>query len=158
LAKGFGELRKSRFTLDEQKTMMTLWCLFGSPLMIGAHLPSLDAQTLSLLTNQAILDMLPPFLIPSLQQFDDTTAIWTVAKYGKAPRYIALFNLSEEAKEVSFSLENETAQDCTKDVNAASGIQYSFVELWSGLSMIAKNSVLSDMVPAHGVRVFRFIR
>ena len=38
LGKGFGEERDTRFTKDEQRTMMTLWCLFGSPLMIGAEL------------------------------------------------------------------------------------------------------------------------
>ena len=43
LGKGFGEERDTRFTKDEQRTMMTLWCLFGSPLMIGAELTSLTS-------------------------------------------------------------------------------------------------------------------
>ncbi|MDR0964153.1 MAG: glycoside hydrolase family 27 protein [Clostridium sp.] len=157
LAKGFGEPRESRFTFDEQKTMMTLWCLFGSPLMIGAHLPSLDEKTLTLLTNQAVLDMLPTSWIPSLQQFDDTQAIWTAARHGEAPHYIALFNLSDESKEISFSLENQIAQGYAEESCAASGIDYSFIELWSGLPTFAKNRVLKDSVPAHGVRVFRFV-
>ena len=35
LGKGFGHERNTNFTKDEQYTMMTLWCLFGSPLMIA---------------------------------------------------------------------------------------------------------------------------
>ena len=54
LGKGFGEERATRFTRDEQRTMVTLWCLFGSPLMLGAELTKLDEWTLSLLTNRAL--------------------------------------------------------------------------------------------------------
>lgn len=36
LGKGFGRERQTSFTRQEQRTMMTLWCLFGSPLMIGS--------------------------------------------------------------------------------------------------------------------------
>lgn len=37
VGKGFKNERWTHFTMDEQKTMMTLWCLFKSPLMIGAE-------------------------------------------------------------------------------------------------------------------------
>ena len=47
---GLGD-RLTRFTRDEQTTMLTLWCLVRSPLMLGCHLPSLDPWTLQLLTN-----------------------------------------------------------------------------------------------------------
>ena len=40
--------RSSRFTRDEQRTLLTLWCIFGSPLIFGDELPSNDAFTLSL--------------------------------------------------------------------------------------------------------------
>lgn len=60
LGKGFGEERTTNFTKDEQRTMMTLWCLFGSPLMLGAEMTKLDAWTLSLLTNTKILELLTP--------------------------------------------------------------------------------------------------
>ena len=55
LGKGFGHEWTSNFTRDEARTMMTLWCLFGSPLMIGAELTLLDEATLSLLTNDELL-------------------------------------------------------------------------------------------------------
>ena len=55
VGKGFeaGE-RDCPFTREEQKTMMTLWCMFRSPLMIGAELTKMDDFTLSLLTNKEL--------------------------------------------------------------------------------------------------------
>jgi hypothetical protein len=54
-APGWGESRDTRLTHDEQRTLMTLWCVFPSPLMIGGRLPSADDWTLSLLTNPEVL-------------------------------------------------------------------------------------------------------
>ena len=55
VGKGFetGE-RDCLFTREEQKTMMTLWCMFRSLLMIGAELTKMDDFTLSLLTNKEL--------------------------------------------------------------------------------------------------------
>ena len=41
----------TNFTNDELYTMMTLWCILRSPLMIGAEMTKNDDFTLSLLTN-----------------------------------------------------------------------------------------------------------
>lgn len=58
MGKGFGHEWQCRFTKPEQITMMTLWCMFRSPLMIGAELTMLDEWTLSLLTNREVLALL----------------------------------------------------------------------------------------------------
>lgn len=50
-----GDDRPTRFTPDEQRTLMTLWSIFRSPLMFGGDLPSNDAATLALLTNPRVL-------------------------------------------------------------------------------------------------------
>ena len=46
---------KTRFSRDEQFTLMSLWSIARSPLMIGADLTKLDDFTLSLLTNDEVL-------------------------------------------------------------------------------------------------------
>ncbi len=46
--------RSSLLTADEQRTMLTLWAMGRSPLMVGGDLPSSDAATLSLLDNPAL--------------------------------------------------------------------------------------------------------
>ena len=59
LGGGFGNGEwQTRFTKDEQKTLMTLWCMFRSPLMIGAELTKMDDWTLSLLTNEELLTLM----------------------------------------------------------------------------------------------------
>jgi hypothetical protein len=47
--------RGTWFTHEEEVTLMTLWCIARSPLMIGADLTKLDPRTLALLTNDEVL-------------------------------------------------------------------------------------------------------
>ena len=47
----------SKFTLDEQQTVMTLWSIFRSPLIFGGDLPSNDAATTALITNEEVLEV-----------------------------------------------------------------------------------------------------
>lgn len=47
--------RMTRFTRDEQVTLMTLWCICQSPLMFGGDMPSNDEWTLKLITNEEVL-------------------------------------------------------------------------------------------------------
>jgi alpha-galactosidase len=50
-------LRPTRLTPDEQYTHISLWCLLAAPLLIGCPLDQLDDFTLSLLTNDEVLDV-----------------------------------------------------------------------------------------------------
>jgi len=45
----------TKFTPDEQQTVMTLWSIFRSPLFFGGDLPSNDAATTALITNEEVL-------------------------------------------------------------------------------------------------------
>jgi len=47
--------RQTRFTPVEQRTMLTLWCVARSPLILGADLTKLDDATLALLTNDEVV-------------------------------------------------------------------------------------------------------
>jgi hypothetical protein len=52
---GWGEPRTSRLTYDEQKTLLTLWAIAKSPLIVGANLTLMDNKTLVLLTNPDVI-------------------------------------------------------------------------------------------------------
>jgi hypothetical protein len=54
---GWGEVRQSRLTPDEQRTEFTLWAVTRSPLIFGGNLTRLDDLSRSLLTNQSVLFM-----------------------------------------------------------------------------------------------------
>ena len=46
---------KTRFTPDEQVTLLTLWAIFRSPLFFGGDLTKMDDATLALITNDEVL-------------------------------------------------------------------------------------------------------
>jgi len=50
-----GKERDSKFTPDERKTLMSLWCLAPSPLMLGMSMPQLSDDDLALFTNDEVL-------------------------------------------------------------------------------------------------------
>ena len=50
-------LTPSRLTPDEQYSHVSLWCLWGSPLIIGTPIERLDPFTLSLLSNDEVLEI-----------------------------------------------------------------------------------------------------
>ncbi len=55
---GWGpSLHPSRLTADEQYTHITLWSLLASPLLIGCDMSQMDEFTLSLLTNDEVLEV-----------------------------------------------------------------------------------------------------
>ena len=95
LGKGFGQERDTNFTLDEQKTMMTLWCIFRSPLMIGAELTKLDADTMELLTKEPLYRMLREVNASEELVRDEEFIIWKAESDTK--NYYAIFNISNTA-------------------------------------------------------------
>jgi len=102
--KGFDDFsRYTNFTKDEQITMMTLWSIFRSPLMVGAELRDNDNWTLSILTNPAILRLLKhSFNAKQIQRTADTV-IW-VSDDEDGSKYVAFFNIAftQTEPEVSF--------------------------------------------------------
>jgi len=50
-------LAPTHLTPDEQTTHISLWCLWGSPMIIGTPIERLDAFTLSLLSNDEVLEV-----------------------------------------------------------------------------------------------------
>ena len=53
---GEGE-RNSRLTYDEQKTLVTLWSIFRSPLFLSNNIVKTDSALLSLITNEEVLEV-----------------------------------------------------------------------------------------------------
>ncbi len=98
---GEGQERSTNLTRDEQRTLMTLWCIFGSPLMLGAEMTKLDDWTLSLLTNRDILAMRTPDCRPRQLFRTADEAAWTACNEKTGEMYVAVFNLSDKERTVS---------------------------------------------------------
>jgi len=97
--------RWTRFTKDEQVTMMTLWCIFRSPLMFGGELRDNDEWTLSLLTNEEVLAAHRYGREPQMVYRVGDRTVWKSVNAETGQIYVALFNLRDSESEVSVTLE-----------------------------------------------------
>jgi hypothetical protein len=84
--------RSTRFTPDEQRTLMTLWSIARSPLIHGGDMTKTDADTLRLLTNDEVIAV-DQHSDGNGPLFDhDGLVAWTANVPGSPDRYLALFN------------------------------------------------------------------
>ncbi len=84
--------RSTRFTRDEQYTVMSLWSIARSPLMHGGDMTKTDDFTLSLLTNDEILAV-NQHSENNRQLFaHDELVAWTADVPRSPDKYLAVFN------------------------------------------------------------------
>lgn len=157
VGKGFGSEREINFTKEEQKTMMTLWCMFRSPLMIGAELTLMDEWTLSLLTNKDILAMMKETCKGTQVLRTDDYAVWKNKDEVSGRICVALFNLSDEEKVLSVGLA-ELEEDELSGKDGAAEEEKELYELWEKQESSTKFGRVEAAVPAHGVKVYRVER
>ena len=135
---GDGTARQSRLTHDEQQTMLTLWSMARSPLILGANLTKLDEWTLALITNRDILEVDQKSRDGRQVAREGDIVAWTASGMG-ATRYLALFNLDDKEKTILRNYDFYNLPEKT----------YRSRELWSGTD----RSIAGDIkvtVPAHG--------
>lgn len=87
--------RDTKFTPAEQRTLMTLWSIARSPLIMGGDLRHLDAPTLALLTNPEVIAVNQASTANRPLQVQDGMRAWT-AKAANGATYVALFNPGEK--------------------------------------------------------------
>ena len=130
----------TRFTKAEQRTMMTLWSMMRSPLMIGGELTKNDAFTNSLLTNANLLNIGKESFCGHPLWTTEEESVWIAPHRDGQGVYVALFNLSEEKRTVSVAATQYEGGETA-------------VELWSGESVCAKCG-LSAELDAHDAAVY----
>lgn len=93
--------RDSGFTKEEQKTMMTLWAVFRSPLFFGGELRLTDDYTLSLVTNPEVINVNQNSEKPLFVYNKGGIAVWQTKIENCTA--VAVFNLSDEEKHYKLS-------------------------------------------------------
>src|SRR5262249_36416679 len=134
-APGWGKARESRLTHDEQRTLLTLWSIARSPLMIGANLTKADAWTTSLLTNPEVIAVDQSSSGNRLAISTETTVVWTAqAGTGRdqPDEYVAIFNLRDK---------EQTAHYEWKDLGLKDGGRRSLRDLWERKNLGTAESV-----------------
>lgn len=140
---GGGADRWTRFTRDEQRTMMSLWSIFRSPLIFGGELRDCDDWTLSLLTNREVLEMHRESTGAREALRDGDLIVWT-ADHADGSLYVAAFNVGDETRAFAIAASQAGLHD------GASGH-----ELWSGEAIAAEGATLHAEIASHGVKLYR---
>lgn len=134
----------TRFTEAEQKTMMSLWCMMRSPLMIGAEMTKNDDFTLELLTKSDILEIGKVMHNAHQVSRDENEIVWIAERTDGNGIYLSFFNISEEKRAVQL------------DWKALGIGEWSVArELWSGKDYAEGESIEID---THGVGTFLLSR
>jgi alpha-galactosidase len=136
--------RWTRFAHDEQLTMLTLWCIFRSPLMVGCNLPANDAWTLGLLTNDEVLEIHRASRSGRQAFRRGNTIAWIADGDSDGVRYLAIFNIGFEASRVAIRL-------C--DVGIPETVKLR--DLWSHEELGFVTRSFAVDVPSHGARLFK---
>ena len=98
----------TKFTQAEQRTMMTLWSIFRSPLMIGGEMTKFDDFTMGLLTNEALLAMHEnsrhAHQVWRRQTGGTEIVLWTAVN-ADGGQYAAVFNIGDKDCGIELDLE-----------------------------------------------------
>lgn len=103
-----GPERCSKFTLPEHYTLLSLWMISRSPLILGADLLNLPDSTLALIINPEVIAV-NQNSSGNRQVFKkDGKVAWIADDPELGGKYLALFNLSDSVKTVDFNLVSES--------------------------------------------------
>jgi alpha-galactosidase len=152
---GWGDPRATRLTPVEQRTLITLWSMARSPLILGANLTQIDDDTLKLLTNRDVLRVDQAATRSGQVMHNGSIIAWTAdlppdLTADKADRSpdgsiaLALFNLGESQVLVDSSFE-------------AFGIDpavYRVKDAWTGKNLGKLKSVDSLTLEPHACMLY----
>jgi len=145
IRKDYDKSDHTKFTKDEQITMLTLWGIFRSPLMIGGEMTGFDDFTMSLITNEEILKMHRNSRHSHQvwrKELDGTEHIlWTSAST-EGGLYIAVFNTGNNNSNININL---------SDVEIYNNADV--LELWS-CEKLSNTSTINVKLNKHGTKAY----
>lgn len=136
--------RHTRLTKDEQITVLTLWSILRSPLMMGGDLPSLDPFTLSLLTNEEVLAVDQKSTHNRELFLRGNQIAWAADVPGTKDRYLAVYNLDESPAEVTVAWSE-------LGVSGKCAVR----DLWEKKNLGAFESEFAPKIKPHGAGLYR---
>ncbi|MEA3186716.1 MAG: alpha-galactosidase [Chthoniobacter sp.] len=139
----------TRFTEDEQRTMMTLWCIFRSPLILGCDMTKMDDQTLSLVTNDEVLAVDQKSMNNHQLFRKDGLIVWIADAPDSSAKYVAVFNTrdkqgSESRAKVPTSLE-------AVSMRGSAMVR----DLWAKKDIGVFSGEFAPDIPWHGAGLYR---
>lgn len=154
---GWGRMRPTSLSADEQYSHVSLWCMLSSPLLIGCDMTKLDAFTLNLLTNDEVIAVNQDELgkqATCVFRLDEVGGLVAdVRVYAKdladGSRAVAFFNLGAEPVKLDFKefaklnvSGRQTARDLWRQKDIA--------------TLDTSKDALPIALPGHGVILTKF--
>jgi hypothetical protein len=135
-----GADRTTKFSHSEQLTLMTLWSLFPSPLMLGGDVTAADPWELAILTNDEVLAVnQDPRGEPAMRVFNHAgLEVWQ-RNLADGRIAVGLFNRSEDDATV-------TATWANLDLRGP----YHVRDLWQKKDLGTTDGKVELLVPSHG--------
>jgi alpha-galactosidase len=138
-----GDDRGTRFTKDEQRTLITLWSIARSPLMFGGDLPSNDEWTLSLLNNSEVLAA-DQHGADSRQLFARDNQVAWISDAPGGGKFLGVFNTGEQPAEIRVEW---------KDLGMSG--KRAVRDLWAKKDLGSAPDGRTFSVPPHGAGMYR---
>ena len=143
-APGWGTARETRLTHDEQRTLLTLWCVVRSPLMVGGDLTAADEWATSLLTNPEVLAVDQHSSEARQLLATPESVVWSSTPESQDGRYIAVFNITANIRAIRYEWKALGLSADARNVR----------DLWSRKDL-GKMDALTATLPPHGAVLYR---
>ncbi|HEY6915563.1 MAG TPA: glycoside hydrolase family 27 protein [Paludibacter sp.] len=144
--------RPTNFTKDEQYTLMSLWAIGRSPLILGGDMTKLDDFTKEILTNPEMLKVNQYSINNRQVSRDKNLIVWTADVPNSKDKYVALFNAQSKGENIDFNNADQV------NVNfEAIGIKgkAKVRDLWSHKDLGTFNGSFGRELPQHGAGLYR---
>lgn len=139
----------------EYKTHFSLWCIMGSPLMIGCDIRNTNDATKTILLNRDLIEINQDIecrgayrIKPEPQWFHSDDAFMLVKVLADGDIAIGFFNLSDTQREMSL-------QFWDMGLSYASGMSLSLYDCWEHKELGTFSERFAPTIPAHDCMVIR---
>jgi alpha-galactosidase len=165
----------TNFTHDEQITLMTLWSISRSPLIVGANLPKNDDFTLSLLTNDEVIAVDQHSSNNKQVSNQNNHIVWIADMPDSSDKYLAMFNAAPApaprgrgrgrgrgaqpviapGPDTTNSTETQPAEISISFADIGLSGSYEVRDLWAHKDLGTVTEKISATVNSHGAVLYR---
>jgi len=136
--------RWSKFTHDEQRTLMSLWAVAQSPLIFGGNLPDNDEFTNSLLTNDEVIAVNQRGAHGREVWSSGDEIVWVSDAPGGSAWNVAVFNMADHDADLRV---------VWRQIGLLPG--GAVRDLWAGRDLGVSHEAQTFHLPAHGSGLYR---
>ncbi len=144
--------RPTKFTKDEQYTLMSLWAIGRSPLIFGGDMTKLDDFTKQMLTNPEMLKVNQESTNNRQVYNEKNLIVWTADVPDSEDKYVALFNAQSKGDNMEFPDVSPVKVDFkTIGIRGKAKV----VDLWSHTELGVFKKKFSRELRQHGAGLYR---